>query len=588
MALNSYAAKDGKLFMEVKRLKEGNTDAYQNVYELSKNYIYKIINDIVQNHHTTEDLMQETYLQIYRKIDTLNEPTAFYVWAGRIATNLTLRHVQKYRNEVAFAQVAEDEDSGTIFDKAQNDYEEFIPETVLHNAEQQKIIAEILDGLSVEQKLSVQYYYFEEMSVNDIAEEMQCSPGTVKSRLNYARKSLKDAISQFEIKNDVKLYSLASIPVFYFVFRNAAEGLFTGAVMGAGAVATAGGAAGNIAGSTAAGTSAGSGTVAGTATGSGVSTLGGMATNNSLVSTGAVVGKATAGVAGNGTVTGTAATTVTTAAGAAAVTAKSGFLATIAGKVVVAVTTICVGAGSAVISHEAAKDFAYDLPYASFVDLDNNTLNLPSGAIMTIPDTPVSTPKPVSTPIPEPYQHVQEFIGTDDAYLEEIDEDFVCALDALAQAMMEYEAALEYSMTDEQYAYIEQIMYAYYMEMESYLLQGEQFTQIGDMDVSGAFMDDYMPQYINYLYREADVISEFARIYSKEEVKDALANHTASELEEMLSMGGGAGDLIIYEISEETAQRLYDNTQELFSLLDDMNTWATELMSDPELSGYFR
>ena len=207
---------------------------------------------------------------------------------------------------------------------------------------------------------------------------------------------------------------------------------------------------------------------------------------------------------------------------------------------------------------------------------------------MTIPDTPVSTPKPVSTPIPEPYQYVQEFIGTDAAYLEEIDKDFVCALDALAQAMMEYEAALEYSMTDEQYAYIEQIMYAYYMEMESYLLQGEQFTQIGNMDVSGAFMDEYMPQYINYLYREADVISEFARIYSKEEVKDALANHTASELEEMLSMGGGAGDLIIYEISEETAQRLYDNTQELFSLIDDMNTWATELMADPELSGYFR
>ena len=240
MATNSYAAKDGKLFMEVKRLMEGRPDAYQNVYDLSKNYIYKIINDIVQNHHTTEDLMQETYLQIYRKIDTLKEPTAFYVWAGRIATNLTLRYVQKYRNEVAFAQVSEEEDTGTIFDRVQNDYEEFIPETVLHNTEQQRIIADILDGLSVEQKISVQYYYFEEMSVNDIAEEMQCSPGTVKSRLNYARKALKEAISKFEVANDVKLYSLASIPVFYFVFRYAAEGLLTtGAILGTGAVATA-------------------------------------------------------------------------------------------------------------------------------------------------------------------------------------------------------------------------------------------------------------------------------------------------------------------------------------------------------------
>ena len=89
----NYAEKDAELFAEVQKLKDGYMPSYNRVYELSSKYIYKIINDIVKNHHTTEDLMQETYVQIYNKIGMLQEARAFYVWAGRIATNLTLRHI---------------------------------------------------------------------------------------------------------------------------------------------------------------------------------------------------------------------------------------------------------------------------------------------------------------------------------------------------------------------------------------------------------------------------------------------------------------------------------------------------------------
>ena len=64
MVASIYEKKDTLLFDEVQKLINGNFESYEQVYELSKNYIYKIINDVVQNHHTTEDLMQETYLQV--------------------------------------------------------------------------------------------------------------------------------------------------------------------------------------------------------------------------------------------------------------------------------------------------------------------------------------------------------------------------------------------------------------------------------------------------------------------------------------------------------------------------------------------
>ncbi len=90
------------------------------------------------------------------------------MWAGRIATNLTLRHIQKYRNEVL---VTEDEDGGTefVFDTAVTDNDAFIPENILMDQEKQRLLSEILDGLSVDQKLPVQYFYYEEMSVREIA-----------------------------------------------------------------------------------------------------------------------------------------------------------------------------------------------------------------------------------------------------------------------------------------------------------------------------------------------------------------------------------------------------------------------------------
>ena len=363
-SVNLYEKKDKQLFAEVQKLMDGNFESYQNIYELSKNYIYKVIYDIVQDHHTTEDMMQETYLQVYNKINSLREAQAFYVWAGRIASNLTLRYLQKYRREI-LVEATDDDGEEFIFDTMVNDNEAFIPESVLENEEQQRIIAGILESLSPEQKLTVQYFYYEEMSVNDIAALMECSAGTVKSRLNYARKSLKTAVSQFETDNNVKLYSLSGLPIFFLVFKDLSEAMALGAGV-AGAAAVAGGVIGGGAATTG-GTLGGSAAVAGgTAIGETVAAASGgtVATTGAagVVSGGAVAATGAAGVASGGTVaaagaagsasvaagggTIAAAGTAGTAGGAGA---TAGFLGTVAGKVAVAAAVAVVG-GAAVVA----------------------------------------------------------------------------------------------------------------------------------------------------------------------------------------------------------------------------------------------
>ena len=222
----NYEKQDAVLFQEIQKFTAGNQESFEKIYELSKRYIYKIINDIVNNYDTTEDIMQETYLRIYNKINTLQDIRSFYTWAGRIATNLTLDYIRKNRNEVLLDADKDSEDDSIefIFDKAAQDNEEFIPENIIMDKEKQRLISEILDSLSVAQKLSVQYFYYEEMSVSEIAQTMNCSEGTVKSRLNYARKAIKKEVLNLEEKKGTKLYSLGGLSLLLLLFRqNASE-----------------------------------------------------------------------------------------------------------------------------------------------------------------------------------------------------------------------------------------------------------------------------------------------------------------------------------------------------------------------------
>ena len=207
------------------------------MYNLKIKYLYKIIYDIVQDYHTTEDMLQETFLKIYNNIGSLQNPEAYFVWAGRIATNLCVRYIHKYRKEILSTATEDGEGNEEfIFDTVADDNEMFIPESVLDNKEQQRMIGEVIDSLSVEQKLAVQCFYFEEMSVKEIAALMECSEGTIKSRLNYARKSIKESVLNIEKTQGTKLYSFGAIPVLLFVYKSFARAAVpTAAVAGTGA-----------------------------------------------------------------------------------------------------------------------------------------------------------------------------------------------------------------------------------------------------------------------------------------------------------------------------------------------------------------
>lgn len=272
--MRDYYTEDQELFKAVAGFKAGDKESYYVIYDMSIKYIYKIVFDIIKDHHATEDLVQETYLTIYNKIGSLEEVDKFYAWAGRIATNHTFRYIQKNKRELLTLD-SEDGSSEFAFEVATQDNEEFIPENILMDKEKQRLILQIIDGLSIEQKLAVQYFYYEEMSVTEIAEAMGCARGTIMSRLNYARKAIKAAVVEMAEKQGTKLYSLGALPLFYLLFRSSVENFTLSATA-------------KIAGSIAAEKTAGV-TVAGATAGTGAAT-GNAVSAGGTVSSGAVKG----------------------------------------------------------------------------------------------------------------------------------------------------------------------------------------------------------------------------------------------------------------------------------------------------------
>ena len=267
---------DEEVFRAVKDLKSSDSSDLNILYDLTKNYFYKLISDIVRDPFTADEVLEETYKKINADLSSLSTPERFYAWAGRIATRFSLEAVQKNRYLILDEESSE---SDFVVDIAGQDNEEFIPEAIFADAEKQRILADKIDALSVEQRICIQFFYYEEMSVKEIADAFGCDEIEIRNLLGSVRKELKDTVVSMNIPTTEKLYSLAAVPVFYILFRIGLGDMI--AVGAAGASAS-----GAIGGSAVSGSTTGGAASAGSASATSVS---GVAVMTTKISSDAII-----------------------------------------------------------------------------------------------------------------------------------------------------------------------------------------------------------------------------------------------------------------------------------------------------------
>ena len=197
--------------------KNGNKKAFDKLYKLTSNDVWYNCLSLLKDEENAKDIMQETYITAFLKLDTLNDEQKFCGWITSIAVN-------KCKNKLK-GKVEYQIDDEVLIVETETD-ELMLPEEYITKAEKRKVLLQIMeDTLSFNQYQTVLMFYFDEMSISEIAQGLEISEGTVKSRLNSSRAKMKTAIEDYEKKSGDKLHGVVVVPFFTTIFKEEAKSL---------------------------------------------------------------------------------------------------------------------------------------------------------------------------------------------------------------------------------------------------------------------------------------------------------------------------------------------------------------------------
>ena len=197
----------------VNGIKQNDNSSIVEFYNEFYKDIYYVCYKITGNEKDAEDVAQETLFRAINKIDLLEPPERLPAWLRTIANNLSINYLKKNRKfDIA--------DNYDITDDILS--EEFLspkktPEDIVADKEVADILISMIDKLPEEQRITIFMFYYEEMSVKEISETMNCSEATVRSRINYAKKSLRKQVEELENKG-IKLRCTAILPFLLTIY----------------------------------------------------------------------------------------------------------------------------------------------------------------------------------------------------------------------------------------------------------------------------------------------------------------------------------------------------------------------------------
>ncbi|WP_408069666.1 sigma-70 family RNA polymerase sigma factor [Butyrivibrio sp. JL13D10] len=281
---------DEKLKRAIEEMAEGKEEGFNAVYSATYNHVYFRAKAYMKDEADAQDLTQIVYIEAYKNIKSLQNAESLFGWLDGICHNQGMKLFRKKKDVLPNV----DEEGKDIFETLESNDLASLPELSTDQKETSRIIQEFIDELPEVQKAAVIAYYFDGFLVGEIAQMQNCSEGTVKSRLNYARKFLKEKVEGTEKRDGIRLHAVA-LPTIWYAIKlmsentklsaKAAGGIYAGSCAEVGLASTA-----ITVGNAGAGISAKlatTGTIAATTAGA-ASGVGGVA-----IATGAAVAKGT-------------------------------------------------------------------------------------------------------------------------------------------------------------------------------------------------------------------------------------------------------------------------------------------------------
>jgi RNA polymerase sigma-70 factor, ECF subfamily len=176
----------------VEAAKAGDRRAFQTLYQRYERKVYAVAYGFVRNQEDALDVLQEAFIKVHRYLPNFEGQSSFYTWLYRIVANLCIDHLRRSvrKRDVEFddrLRHADNAEAATEFVPIQNLGD---PAESVKNKEILAAVEESLDKLSDKHRAVIVMRELQGLSYADMASAMDCSKGTIMSRLFHARRNM--------------------------------------------------------------------------------------------------------------------------------------------------------------------------------------------------------------------------------------------------------------------------------------------------------------------------------------------------------------------------------------------------------------
>lgn len=181
----------------VRRVQGGDVAAFDQLITKYRERVYGIVYHMTSNREDAADLTQDAFIKAFQSIHRFGGQSSFFTWLYRIAVNSALSHLRKARLRSFFSLERVDSEEpvskeiiAALTDTTGVDRDTYVREL-------QEKLNDAMQKLSIKHRTVVTLFEIDGLSHQEIAEVMECSVGTVRSRLHYAKQLLQSQLQPY-------------------------------------------------------------------------------------------------------------------------------------------------------------------------------------------------------------------------------------------------------------------------------------------------------------------------------------------------------------------------------------------------------
>lgn len=176
----------------VEQAKKGHIPAFEMLVNRYQQRVANVIAKLVKNRSEIEDVAQEVFIKVFRALPRFRGDSSFYTWVYRIAINTAKNHLVAKSRRIQNTQVEYEEAESFSGNEAHRNLD--TPDAVYARGELEQVMSKAISQLPEDLKTAIILREVDGLSYEEIAEEMACPIGTVRSRIFRARDAIDQAL----------------------------------------------------------------------------------------------------------------------------------------------------------------------------------------------------------------------------------------------------------------------------------------------------------------------------------------------------------------------------------------------------------